>query len=208
MSASTFEKTVSVSERQVREHIKLRAAKLAARTGSEKILFIEELQVSNGAARIDMAFIGNFLIGVEIKGPLDDLSRLPSQSEHYGRYFDFLVLVTDERFVEDAMRLLPTHWGIISLGTRQDSVCFRQVRPPYANPLSDTEHFLEFLWREELIALIKRYVPDNKCDRLSRPKLRDELLASAPREQLRQQCREILLARKEWRAVELVASTD
>lgn len=192
-----------ITEAQVRDGVTERAKRLAIRSRIFDVQLVEEWQVDQGAARIDMAFIGESLIGVEIKGPNDNLSRLQSQSHHYRRYFDFLILVVAEKFADDAIGLLPPHWGVVTISSRSGSIQFRQLRRAAPNPEAATEHFLEFLWKDELVALAGRHIPNELTSRATRPKIRRTLLEHVPDDLLRRECRNALLQRPSWRAVEL-----
>ena len=47
-----------------------------------------EMSLALGASRVDVCVINGTLSGYEIKSPRDNLDRLPSQVEHYGRVLD------------------------------------------------------------------------------------------------------------------------
>jgi hypothetical protein len=99
------------SEGAIREYVKSQLPRLIKR--ASKALLIEEMEVCSGRARVDLAVIAEHLIGIEIKGPKDDVTRLPRQAKAYSRCFDRVVLVIHESLVSKARPLIPEWWGIV-----------------------------------------------------------------------------------------------
>ena len=126
-----------LSEDAIRCCLKKRAHRIVGE--DDRVRVVEEVQVDGGRARIDMLFVGEFTVGIEIKSAQDSLSRLPTQSEAYSRYFDYLILATDEKFVRKALEILPEWWGVacvLHTGTR---LALRQVRRAKPNPELNAE---------------------------------------------------------------------
>ena len=67
--------TLGDSERCIRELVKAEVPRFVRATS--RVLLIEEMEVCSGRARVDLAVIGDRLIGIEIKGPkrVQDLLR-------------------------------------------------------------------------------------------------------------------------------------
>ena len=65
-------------------------------------VFIDELGVCQGSAKIDIAVVNGQLHGYEIKSDRDSLRRLSSQAVLYSKVFDRVTLVCGERHVSHA----------------------------------------------------------------------------------------------------------
>lgn len=190
-----------ITERQIREHITTRAARYFRHHGD--VLFVEELEIDKGQARIDIAFIGAHLVGVEIKSPQDDLSRLPSQSEAFSRYFEYVMLVADRQFIPEAEEIVPSWWGLTSIQTMDQRVRFRQVRRPKLNPSMDIAAFVQLLWKEELLSLVHQLLGTQPSIRSPKRELRNMLMSLPDTDLLLRRSVELMTRRTDWRATPL-----
>lgn len=195
---------MSASEQEVRSRIKASAARLARRFKAYPVSMIDELEVRGGSARIDIAFVGENLIGVEIKSPKDNLSRLERQSSHYAPYFDYLVLVVASRMVDSALKILPEHWGIIETVSKDSTMTFRQLRRPELNPERNSCDLLRFLWKDELLTLLGKGDCDPKRIKTSKISLRKQIIATLDPDSIRSSCIKVLTNRSNWRIEQLV----
>lgn len=190
-----------LSEPAIRALVRSRLPRLMA--SSTEALIVEEMEVCSGRARIDFAVIADQLIGIEIKGPKDSVSRLPRQAEAYSRCFDLVVLVVHESLARRAEELVPSWWGIVSGRVDGSRTRYRFNRLPEKNPSQDLEQLLALLWREELNALLAQY-----CDCIAMPKeskrtVRMRIVANVDADELRKAILLKLKERTEWRAVTL-----
>ncbi|MHB1571100.1 MAG: sce7726 family protein [Solirubrobacteraceae bacterium] len=169
----------------------LRAHVMASVAGARDTL--EELWVPRSNERADIALIGRWMDGFEIKTERDTLNRLPRQMVAYGRLFDRCTAVVAERHRHDAAAILPDWWGITTVHVN-GAVTFAPVRKAKANPSIDPEVLVRLLWRDEVFnALISLgRTPDR---RTTRPRLWAELLRLASPSQLRAAVRNALLTR-------------
>jgi hypothetical protein len=118
---------------------------------------VEELVLLRGAARVDVAVINDSLHGFEIKSSSDNLTRLPSQQSAYGKIFDRMTLVADEKHVEEATRLVPRCWGLIVVGSRNGEPVANEIWPPMQNRDLQPLALAQLLWREEAIELLEYF---------------------------------------------------
>ena len=65
--------------------------------GEAQTVFIQELGICQGLARIDIAVVNKVLHGYEIKSDRDSLRRLPSQVEMYSKVVDKATIVVGYR---------------------------------------------------------------------------------------------------------------
>jgi hypothetical protein len=170
---------------------------LHLRQEREHAHFVPEMGVSHGTARIDLASIDDSLDGFEIKSDRDDLRRLPTQTEAYGRVFDRLTIVTTERHLPGAIRSVPHWWGLLVVASDRSSVA--ELRAAKDNPKQDPTAIARLLWRNEIeTALLAR---TGTCARGPEATLRRDLVRSMPVDELRAVVRGYLRDRTSWRAV-------
>ena len=81
--------------------------------GAADSVVIEELGLSKGAVRVDVAVINGIMHAYEIKSDADSLRRLGMQAAHYGKCFDRVSLVLGSRHVELARKAVPSWWGLL-----------------------------------------------------------------------------------------------
>jgi hypothetical protein len=139
--------------------IHIRAAlkrKLAAfYQGDSETLVVEEMGLRDGAARIDVAVISESLHGFELKSDSDRLDRLPRQCVAYGAIFDRMTLVVGPRLHNEAMKLIPSWWGVeLAERTSAGQITFQTLRTAEENQSVDSLSIAKLLWREEALALL------------------------------------------------------
>ena len=175
---------------------------------SPDTLVVDELGLLHGAARVDIAVINGHIRGVELKADADTLSRLPGQISAYGKVVDKATLITTERHVVGAMKLLPLWWGVVVATTSNKGVQFRRLRPERANFGVDPVALASLLWRSEVLAILTSLGCEKNFSRLSRKKLYEELALILPRRKMSEVVRAALKSRKNWRDLSLPLSCD
>jgi hypothetical protein len=90
---------------------------------------IEELRLSDGAARADLVDVTEMHC-YEIKSHKDSLRRLVGQGSRYIRVFDRITLVTHPKHVDLALYLIPSWWGILLVpdNVNGDFIPLREAR--------------------------------------------------------------------------------
>jgi hypothetical protein len=162
---------------------------------------VEEMEVCSGRARIDLAVIGDRLIGIEIKGPQDSVTRLPGQAKEYSQCFDHVVLIVHESLATKALPLIPEWWGLISGGQVDGHIRYRMHQRPEMNPSLNLDKVLSLLWREEIEALLIDLLGSNPKPRATKKTIRAELLAQVAPPVLHNASLRKLRERAGWRAV-------
>lgn len=116
-------------------------------------LIIDEFGVCGGETIIDIVGIKKYeLIGYEIKSAKDNLLRLPQQVCSYNRVFNKLYLVTIEKHLENAIKIIPDWWGVI---LAKDGLI--TVREAGENNQIDSFSLAQILWKQECIDLLAKY---------------------------------------------------
>ena len=162
-------------------------------------VFIEELGISQGRARIDIAVVNGQLHGYEIKSDRDSLRRLPDQVEFYGRVVDKATLVVGDRHLAESSALVPDWWGILRVESSvRGRPHFKSIRRGRHNPNIEARTLVELLWRDDAISLLeergaaqgvrskpRRAVWDKICEQFE-----TQEIAAAVRDQLRARTRQ------------------
>jgi hypothetical protein len=188
-----------LSERDIRTFVKTQVPRLLQSRSSA--LLVEEMEVCSGRARIDLAVIGDHLIGIEIKGPKDDVSRLPGQAKAYSECFDLVVLVVHEKLAQKAGALIPDWWGLVVGLQKEGRIRYRFERRPEPNPSLNLDKLLSLLWREEIDALLTDLLGGVPKRRATKRTIRAELLAQIDAPILRHASLQKLRERTDWRCV-------
>lgn len=124
---------------------------------SSEVIILNEVGVVNGSAIIDIAAISPESIeGFEIKSADDNLRRLPRQVRFYDRTFDFISIITEPKYIDESIKIIPSHWGVV-MAVESDSgedVEFTQIRYPVMNQNNDKKSISLLLWKRELMAAL------------------------------------------------------
>jgi hypothetical protein len=131
-------------------------SKLARRHARDHDAFvIEELPVSRGDARVDLAVVNGRIEGVELKSSLDTLDRLPRQASIYSQAMDRMTLVAAPDHVAEAVGMVPDWWSVFEAeaGPR-GGIQLRRVRQGRLNPSPSARGYVGLLERDELVSLL------------------------------------------------------
>jgi hypothetical protein len=118
-------------------------------------VIVEELGLSQGNVRIDLAVIDGFIHGYEIKSDRDTLKRLPTQSEIYSKSLDYVTIVTTARHLRKVRQIIPRWWGICEARYRDSVLLVCTVRRAKGNPSVNPSSLVQLLWREEALEALK-----------------------------------------------------
>lgn len=113
---------------------------------------LEELGLSRGQVRVDLAAVSAVLHGVELKSDCDSLRRLPAQAELYGKVFDYMTLAVGAKHLPRAAALVPRWWGLLQV---TESGRVKVLRRGRRNAGVDARTLAELLWLEEGLALLE-----------------------------------------------------
>ncbi|WP_425532022.1 sce7726 family protein [Ancylobacter koreensis] len=173
---------------------------LAGAQKCAETLVLEELGLTHGASRVDIAVINGHIRGVEIKAEADSLERLPRQVQAYGLVVDRATLIASERHLPAALELLPSWWGVVSARRAANgSVVFRRLRNERANRETDAISLAQLMWRDEVHAVLSGMGCAPQLLRAPRASLYAELARRLPKPQLAALVRATLKSRTNWR---------
>ncbi|BCV20340.1 sce7726 family protein [Moorella sp. Hama-1] len=186
----------------IRAALKSRLRKEYAGTNT---IIVDELSISWGDARIDIAVVNCSLIGYEIKSDRDTLERLPHQMKYYNKIFDMVTLVCSHRLVSKAKGKIPDWWGIL-VPVADDNepwgVRFESERNPQVNEDVELRSLVELTWKEEAIAILSAHGLARGFRNRPRWDIWDHLVRNVNPIEIKEAVRECLKARQGWRKPE------
>ncbi len=145
--------TRSLADSDIRPALR---AWLRARHASEPdTVILDELGICRGQVRVDLAVVNGLVHGYEIKSDRDTLARLATQADLYSRVLDRATLVVGEAHFDTALRAVPQWWGVVLTESRGGVARFVVRRRGSRNPERDARALVEFLWREDALALLE-----------------------------------------------------
>jgi hypothetical protein len=135
-------------------------------------IILDEFNVCQGEARIDIALINGAMHGFEIKSDHDTLKRLLKQIDVYNRIFDTVTIVTGTTHYNDVIDLVPSWWGVkLAQITDSGETDIKDIRDPQINNCIDPFSLAQFLWRSELLKLLEIYGIDHEVKKMPKFKI-------------------------------------
>lgn len=170
--------------------------------GKTQARIVEELGITDGAARIDIAVVNGSIHGYELKSDKDTLNRLPSQIKIYNSVFDFVTLVVGKNHLHEAIKIVPEWWGITvaKITNINTSMSFYNIREPEKNPSQDSLAIAALLWRDEALMILENIGEAKGVRSKNRKAIYQRLVEALDREQLSSVVRERLITRSNWRS--------
>ena len=183
-------------------------SRLTIQHSGEDALILDELGLSEGDVRADVAVINGSLNGYEIKSDLDNLHRLPNQRDVYCQFFDTVTLVVARRHLRKARTQVPRWWGIVVAVPSDGRIGLRTLREPKPNPNVEIGAVVKLLWRSEALAILARLGKARGARGKSRDKLWAAIVGQCDKEEVKRLVREQLKARGDWRSAGRRRSSD
>jgi|tagenome__1003787_1003787.scaffolds.fasta_scaffold20967992_3 hypothetical protein len=178
----------------------LHAKKLRIHHDAPETIVIDELGLSHARVRVDVAVINGCIHGYEIKSGLDTLDRLPAQLQLYTQCLEKLTIVCASRHVTKVEILAPTWSGIVEAtkGSR-GGIRFSTVRRTGINTGIEATQLAHLLWRDEVVALLKRYDVPAKAMKAPRKELYRMLAQFMTISEITDAIRKFMVLRPKWR---------
>lgn len=162
---------------------------------------IEELGITHGAARVDIAVVNGTIHGYELKGDLDTLHRLPEQMRIYNSVLDQVTLVVGKNHLFAAINAVPEWWGITVakvIGSN-GAISFCSIRKADENPEKNSVDIASLLWRDEALHILEEIGHSRGVRSEPRKVLYERLATVLDQPTLRAKVRECLFLRTNWR---------
>lgn len=163
---------------------------------------IEELGITHGAARVDIAVVNGMIHGYELKSDLDTLYRLPEQIRIYNSVLDQITLVVGKNHLLDAIKMVPEWWGVVmaKIIDSQNTITFSTIRESDKNPKQDSVSIARLLWREEALEILEKIGKADGVRSKPRSFIYERLALSLNQMDLRKEVRKCLYTRTNWRS--------
>lgn len=190
---------VLTNDRMIRTALKEDLEKYCKGYPNAKI--IEELGITHGAARVDIAVVNGTIHGYELKSDMDTLDRLPDQMEIYNSVLDQVTLVVGKSHIYEAIKIIPDWWGITMarIVNSDGSVSFYRIREAEKNPNQESVGIASFLWKEEALNILEERGEVKGMRSKTRNVIYRRLAEVLDRQALRKKVVQRLCARVNWR---------
>lgn len=132
----------------------LKQTELAKHIADTDTKVVEELPLPVAGARIDMAVINGAFHGYEIKSASDTLKRLPNQIESYSLVFDYLTVVTEDKYQEKILKIAPEWVGVSVCSGNAGNEEIVEVQPAQLNTKRDGFYIAKLLCKDEIIHIL------------------------------------------------------
>ncbi len=159
---------------------------------------IEEMNVCDGASRIDVAVANGQLCGYEIKSDADNLDRLDIQMASYNKTFDKITIVIGSKFTEKIFNYIPEFWGVCVAKNDRDKVKLCYIRKAKYNTNVDVYALLDLLWKDEILDILHP-LKIKGVSKKQKSELTKLVVANYSKTYIRNYSREILKTREFWR---------
>lgn len=198
MKSKNIHKLVPTNDLIIRSALMEALRKLHAQ--DKKLRIIEELGVSHGTARIDIAVVNGIMHGYEIKSDQDTLQRLPEQMNIFNAVFDKVTLVVGKSHLYNAINIIPDWWGIIvAKADPNGSIIFNVIREGENNKEQDSVSVARLLWREEALKILEETGKAQGFYSKPRASIYEKLSTILDQKTLNAKVRETIFFRSEWR---------
>ena len=163
-------------------------------------IILEEFALYGGINRADVAALNGVSHGYEIKSDRDTLIRLPQQVQAYNAVFERATLVSSERHLASARKIIPKWWGIVRV-TRPDSYfLLERIKESTPNPSPNGEAIAALLWRPEALHLLSSLGLDAGVRSKPMQDLIERLAWAINPDELSGYVRQAIRARGDWRS--------
>lgn len=170
--------------------------------GKSKTKIVEELGVTHGKARIDIAVVNGNIHGYELKSDKDTLKRLPYQIKKFNSVFDFVTIIVGKTHLYEAIQIVPEWWGIriAKMKDHSKTISFYEIRKASKNPSQDSLAIAALLWREEALTILEEIGKAKGVRSKSKKDIYKRLVETCKPRTLNRLVREYLRARTAWRS--------
>ena len=139
----------------IRRALRLEMSRLHPDTGETRL--IEELEICQGVARVDLAVLNGRVHGYEIKSERDTLQRLHSQANVYSQALEFVTIVAAPDHLGKIEKIVPSWWGIWCADEERGEVRLSCIRTETRNPKLVSLALAQFLWRSEALQILAEH---------------------------------------------------
>lgn len=173
---------------------------LLNRRDYKSTFILEELGLSHGRCRADIAVLGTIFTGFEIKSNTDSLRRLKTQVRFYNAIFDRIYIISGDKHLNKIKKSVPKWWGIIEASiTNNSKINFKTIRHAQINTHVDPMSIAHLLWRTEAVEILRNKRIPPKVLREPRAVLYKYLINSFSTSSIKRHLVYFMKQRKTWR---------
>ncbi len=184
---------------------------LSKRFANSHTIIVDELRISWGDTRVDLAVVNCNLHGYEIKSDRDTLERLPRQVELYNKIFDTMTLVASIRWLHKIYKIIPEWWGVMVPypdDTVETGVSFRLERSAQNNLGVELRSLVELTWKDEALSMLAERGLARGFRSKPRWDIWDHMVEVMDPQEIKDCVRECLKSRQEWRTPDSLRRLD
>ena len=138
---------------QIREILRETTLKKYIHDSNSKV--VDELNIPITKSRVDIAVVNGHLHGYEIKSASDTLNRLPHQIEGYTKVFDYITVVTENKYHKKVLEIIPEWVGIQICEIINGKPKTKTLRKPLFNRNKEGFFLAKLLRRTEIEQILK-----------------------------------------------------
>lgn len=168
-------------------------------TAPETII-LEEFALYGGINRADIAALNGVSHGYEIKSDRDTLIRLPQQVQAYNDVFERATIVSSDRHLASARKIIPKWWGIVRVTRPDFHFHLERIKESNPNPSPSGEAIAALLWRPEALHLLSSLGLDAGVRSKPMQDLIERLAWAIDPDELSGYVRQAIRARGNWRS--------
>jgi hypothetical protein len=172
------------------------------------IMVLEEFALYGGINRADIAALNGVSHGYEIKSDRDTLTRLPQQVLAYNAVFERATLVSSDRHLASARKIIPKWWGIVRVTRPEFSFRLERIKDSNPNPSPNGEAIASLLWRPEALHLLSSLGLDAGVRSKPMQCLIERLAWAMDPDELSGYVRQAIRARGDWRSAARLKQYD
>lgn len=167
---------------------------------NENYRIVDEMHICSGDNVADIAILDKELHVFEIKSDHDNLKRLPEQIKSYYKVFDYITVVTTEKFIDKISVIIPESCGIWIIKSDDDIITNKIIRDSTKNIHKDSYSIAQLLWKDEAKKLLYKYdIPKSKLNKMRIRTMWKSLSEIIPIDELTEKVIEILKNRVDWK---------
>jgi hypothetical protein len=164
---------------------------------NDDAIVLQELGISRGQVRADIAVVNGHIHAYEIKSERDSVRRLGAQAIMYSKCFDRATVVVSVTHLRAVQEIVPYWWGVLIAQFVDGEISFSPHRPPADNPSPDFRVMAELIWRNDALALLQKYGMSRGVCSKPRGAILDRICDQLPTSVIRAAVRANLKARKD-----------
>jgi hypothetical protein len=189
-----------LSEASARELSRIVKKRILESSKDKDVRLVPEMQICGGTARVDFALLNGLLHGYEIKGSLDNLTRLPNQAKAYNQVFNRITIIVAPNHLEKTLDIVPSWWEIQQFVESEVGIDIVPLRSGYLNPKPNPFEIARLLWKDEAREALELFEKGPNLQRKTRASLVSQLATELPSCAVRQYVCTQLKLRQSWRA--------